>query len=111
MAESERRIARRFKLHIPIRIHDPREPVGSEEELKSINISDQGIYFESNLEFIVGQLVEVLVKMPNRFTVKQQIECCFTGHVTHTKPLSTPHGFSGVGVHFIYFEPVLRASC
>lgn len=106
MVASERRIARRLKLHIPIRIHDPRTPPGSEEDLKSVNISDQGIYFESSFAFIVGQLVEVLVTMPNRFTGKQRNECCFTGQVTHTKPLCTPLGLSGVGVHFLYFEPM-----
>jgi PilZ domain len=106
MAASERRITRRFKLHVPIRIHDPRAPTGSEAEVKAVNISDQGVYFESNLGFIVGQLVEVLVMMPNRFTGKRGNECCFTGQVVHMQPLSTPAGFSGVGVHFLYFEPV-----
>jgi hypothetical protein len=105
MAASERRITRRFKLHIPLRVYNPRAPTGSGEQLKSINISDQGVYFESNLTLIVGQLVEVLVMMPSRFTGKQGNRCCFTGRVTHMEPLNAPAGFSGVGVHFLYFEP------
>jgi hypothetical protein len=50
--------------------------------------------------------VEVLVMMPNRFTGNRRNQCCFTGQVVHMKPLNTPVGFSGVGVHFLYFEPV-----
>jgi hypothetical protein len=55
-------------------------------------------------------LVEVLVMMPDRFTEKQRNECCFTGQVTHIEQKSAPMGLSGVGVHFLYFEPVSPAS-
>ena len=101
MAASERRIARRFKLRIPLRFHRLNTLCERDQGENSINISSSGIYFTTNLPLSVGEAVDILLKMPKQITGTHGIESCFTGWVTHVESTKLPEGYSGVGVQFL----------
>jgi hypothetical protein len=101
MATSERRIARRFKLRIPLRFHRLNTLCERDQGENSINISSSGIYFTTNLPLSVGEAVDILLKMPKQIAGTHGIESCFTGWVTHVESTKLPEGYSGVGVQFL----------
>jgi PilZ domain len=103
MTTSERRIARRFKVRIPLRFHRLNTLSERDQGENSINISSSGIYFTTNLPLSVGEAVEVLLKMPKRITGIRGVERCFTGWVTHIESTKLPEGYSGVGVQLLCY--------
>jgi len=106
MAVSERRITRRLKLHVPLRFHGLDMPAENDCAATSINISGQGVYFETSLALTVGQAVEIKLRMPSQFAEGRDRECCFTGRVMRIESMTAQPGCSGIGVHFLYYEPV-----
>jgi hypothetical protein len=104
MAISDRRIARRFKLRVPLRFQNIDTHPKSRHAAKSINVSTSGVYFETDLKLKVGQVVEVRMRMPKRVAGKLTNERCFTGRVVHIEPKKIPPGHTGIGVYFLYYE-------
>jgi hypothetical protein len=109
MPVSEHRIAPRFKLHAPMFFH--RVETSSEEEHKAntINISIHGIYFATEIFLQVGESVEILLGMPARVMGARVGIRRFLGRVTHIESMDAVPGISGIGVHLLYFERVIRA--
>ena len=104
MTTSERRIAHRIKLRVPLRFHRLNTLSERDQGENSINISSSGIYFTTNLPLSVGEAVEVLLKMPKRITGTHGVKRCFTGWVTHIESEKLPEGYSGVGVQFLCYQ-------
>src|SRR5260370_23267614 len=76
-----------------------------EHRAESVNLSQRGIYFATKSALCKGEIVEVLLKMPEEVSGEETTEWRCTGHVA---PVDSPTGKLGVGVQFYCYE-VARA--
>src|SRR5882672_4319406 len=106
MSVSERRIARRFILNVPLQLLPIKGPSQAAWAVETMNISTRGVYFTTDLPLCQGQLVQVLLQMPKEITGNVVNERCFTGRVAHVHPNGFADGMSGVAVQFLYHEEI-----
>jgi len=103
MSVSERRIARRFILNVPLQLLPIKAPSQAARTVETMNISTRGVYFTTDLPLCQGQLVQVLLQMPKEITGNVVNARRFTGRVAHVDPNGFANGMSGVGVQFLYY--------
>jgi PilZ domain-containing protein len=103
MTSTERRLAARFNLKLPVRVRIPKSIV-PEQWAESLNVSPRGIYFVTDLSLQKGMAVQVAFEMPEEVTKKPASEWRCTGHVVHIQPNGSPQGAIGVGVAFDCYE-------
>jgi len=60
---SERRVARRFTMSLPLRVL-AREPRNSELRVQTRDVSYQGLYFLAEEPFEVGSEIEFVITLP-----------------------------------------------
>jgi len=84
MSESDRRLAPRYNLKIPLRIQPIGEPKAAERAADSEDVSTRGIYFLSDLSFPVGTPLQIKLRMPPEVTGKTSREWNCTGRVVRT---------------------------
>ncbi len=75
-----------------------------EERAASVNVSLRGIYFATKQPLCEGEIVEVLLKMPEEVSGEQSTEWRCTGHVVRVEPFDPAKGKLGVGVLFYCYE-------
>jgi Tfp pilus assembly protein PilZ len=75
-----------------------------EHRAKSVNVSRRGIYFNTKTPLSEGEVVEVLLKMPEEVTGEETTEWRCTGHVVRVEPSDATEGKLGVGVQFYCYE-------
>jgi hypothetical protein len=102
MTRTERRLAERFGLKIPLRVRIAK-PAALDHTAESLNISTRGISFATDLPLCKGTPVHVAFEMPEQVTCKPASEWRCTGHVVHVQPNGSPHG-AIVGVGFDCYE-------
>ena len=68
-----------------------------EQSCQTINVSMLGAYFSAEVAPEVGDLVQVLIALPEKVTGKQTAHYCFTARVVHVEA-------GGVGVNFYSYE-------
>ncbi len=103
MTRTERRLAERFDLKIPLRLRIAKS--GSlEHTVESLNVSTRGILFAADLSLCKGTPVHLAFEMPEVITHKPTSEWRCTGHVVHVQPNGSPHGATRVGVRFDCYE-------
>jgi PilZ domain len=105
MTRTERRLAERFSLRIPLRFRIAKSALDHTAE--SLNISTRGIYFATDLALYKGTPVHLIFEMPEEVSHKPASEWRCTGHVVHVEPNSSSQGATCVGVRFDCYE-VLR---
>ena len=103
MTRTERRIAERFGLKIPLRVRIAK-PAALEEIVESLNVSTRGISFVTDLPLCKGTPVHIAFEMPEEITHKPTSEWRCTGHVVHVQPNCSPQGATCVGVRFDCYE-------
>jgi hypothetical protein len=103
MTRTERRLAKRFGLKIPLRVRIAKS-AAPEHTAESLNISTRGIYFATDLPLCKGTPVHLAFEMPEEVTDKPASEWRCTGHVVHVQPNSSPQGATCVGVRFDCYE-------
>src|SRR6266852_10001771 len=103
MTHTERRIAERFSLKIPLRLRIAK-PAPQERIVESLNVSTRGISFATDLPLSKGMPVHLAFEMPEEVTHKPSSEWRCTGHVVHVEPNSSPRGATRVGVRFDCYE-------
>jgi len=93
-------MARRFSLNVPLFISDWKFPA-NEREVESANISESGVYFETDAPPKEGTMLRLRLEVPREIAgeVRTQWQC--TGKVMRVQPIG--HG-QGVGVRFDYYE-------
>src|SRR5258708_1691102 len=106
MPGTERRLAERFALKIPLRVRIA-TGVALDHTAESLNISTRGIYFATDLPLCKGTPVHLVFEMPEEVTHKPTSEWRCTGHVVHLQPDSSPQGVTCAGVGFDGSEPLL----
>jgi hypothetical protein len=75
-----------------------------EHRAESVNLSQRGIYFATKSSLCKGEIVEVLLKMPEEVSGEETTEWRCTGHVVRVEPFDAPTGKLGVGVQFYCYE-------
>ena len=106
MTRTERRLAQRLDLKIPLRVRMAKS-AAPEHAAESLNISKRGIYFATDLPLTKGTPVYLAFQMPEEVTHKPASEWRCTGHVVHVQPNSSPKGSTCVGVRFDCYEVLL----
>jgi hypothetical protein len=104
MATAESRITPRYKIETPFTFRRIEVPSEGERHAKALDISTRGVYFTTNLAMRVGEVVELLLRMPRQVAGSNSPLRRFVGRVTHVDSNSLPQGQSGVGVHLLYWE-------
>ena len=103
MTRTERRLAKRFGLKIPLRVRIAKS-AALEYTAESLNISTRGIYFATDLPVSKGTPVHLTFEMPEEVTHKPASEWHCTGHVVHVEPNSSSQRATCVGVEFVCYE-------
>jgi hypothetical protein len=99
----DRRSSRRHNVKTALRVRVWNSAV-PEHRAESINVSLRGIYFATKAPVCQGEIVEVLLKMPEEVSGEQTTEWRCTGHVVRVEPADGPEGKLGVGVQFYGYE-------
>jgi len=107
MKPSDRRLAQRFLLSIPVFVHEWKT-MTPEKKVESVNISESGVYFETDTPPREGAAVQIRLEMPREITGDATAEWRCTGKVVGVRPTCSPGGSLGVGVRFDYYE-IMRA--
>jgi PilZ domain len=98
--ERDRRSVPRHILKTPLRVR-PRNSDSPEERTESENVSEKGVFFALNTPLKKGDMVQVLLKMPESVTGSATTEWHCTGHVVRTELRGKR---TGVGVQFDSYE-------
>jgi Tfp pilus assembly protein PilZ len=105
--ESERRISLRLPLKTALRVRVWKSGSG-QRSTESVNLSQTGAFFATDVPIAIGSAIEILLKMPEQVTGKPATEWRCSGHVVRLQPVDTPQGKFGVGIEFDYYE-ILRS--
>jgi hypothetical protein len=99
----DRRVSRRhgFKIPLRVRIWKSQE---SEQQAESLNLSQHGVFFATDLPIREGETVEILFRMPEEITEEPATEWLCTGHVVRVVRVDSSRGQMGVGVQFDCYE-------
>jgi hypothetical protein len=100
---SDRRLARRFDLHVPFRLRLRGVEV-AEQHLRSDNVSQRGILFATDMELSKGATVDVLLEMPEEVTGVPSAQWLCTGHVVRVEKKDLETGEHGLAVQFDFYE-------
>jgi hypothetical protein len=103
MKLSDRRLAHRFRLNIPLYIR-PWKSEGPEQKVESVNVSECGVYFETDTPPLDGAMIQVRLEMPTEITGHPPDEWRCAGKVVHIHHQSSPGALRGVSVRFDYYE-------
>lgn len=97
--ERDRRLSHRHSVRtaLRVRVWNSARP---EHRAESVNLSLRGIYFSTKTPLCEGEIVEVLLKMPEEVSGEETTEWRCTGHVVRVEPFDAVKGKLGVGVQF-----------
>ena len=99
----DRRYAKRFNIKTALRVRVWKADV-PEKRAESLNLSQRGIFFATDSLVAKGEVLEILLKMPEEITGEPTTEWRCTGHVVRIEPMDSPRGRFGVGVHFYCYD-------
>jgi hypothetical protein len=101
--ERDRRLSHRHSVRtaLRVRVWNSAQP---EHRAESVNVSLRGIYFNTRTPLCEGEVVEVLLKMPEEVSGEETTEWRCTGHVVRVEPFDAAEGKLGVGVQFYCYE-------
>ena len=100
---TDRRLARRHSLQMPIRLR-MRGVELPDTKLKSENISQRGIFFSADLELARGATVDVLLEMPEEVTGVPTAHWLCTGRIVRVERKGPEGAAKGVAVQFDFYE-------
>lgn len=105
----DRRSAHRLSLKIPVRYRIG--PTDASEHLSaSEDVSERGIFFQTDQQASVGTVVELLVEMPRQINGSSACPWICRGHVVRIDPINRTSNSRGVGVEFDCYEVLLQES-
>lgn len=99
----DRRFSQRHDVKTALRVRVWKSGL-PEERAESLNLSQRGIFFASNSRLAEGEIVEILLKMPEEITGQPTTEWRCTGHVVRVESPGLPKGKFRVGVQFYCYE-------
>jgi PilZ domain len=104
MSSNERRIDTRVNIRVPLRFRSLSTPSLPEQNAESENISQRGIYFETDALLKVGTPLEVSLRMPQELAGKFSSDVRCMARVVHVRPNPQAGGRSGIGLHIERYE-------
>jgi len=104
---SERRVARRFTMSLPLRVL-PREPRNSELRVQTRDVSYQGLYFLAEEPFEVGTEIEFVITLPQQVAQTSDVEIRCRGQIVRVEAASD--GRLGVAAKIERYEFVPAAA-
>ena len=99
----DRRLTERYPIKTAVRVRVWKADA-PEKKAVSLNLSQRGIFFLSDSLVAKGEILEILLKMPEEITGEPTTEWRCTGHVVRVEPMESPKGKFGVGVHFYCYD-------
>jgi hypothetical protein len=99
----DRRRAQRHHVQTALRIRLWKSKL-PEQRAESIDLSERGTFFVTDMPLHEGEAIEVLLKMPKEITGEPTTEWLCTGLVVRVQPVDSPNGKIGVGVRFDCYE-------
>jgi hypothetical protein len=108
MRLSDRRLAHRFSLAIPLFIREWKT-TAPEKRVQSVNVSERGVYFVTDTPVVEGTMLQIRLAMPMEITGSASAEWRCTGKVMGVQPTNSVGAPLGVRVRFDYYE-VVRAA-
>jgi PilZ domain len=103
MKLSDRRLAQRFHLNIPLYVRAWNSK-GPEQRVESVNVSECGAYFETDTPPSEGAMMQIRLDMPREISGDLTVEWRCTGKVMRVQPANFPGALLGVSVRFDYYE-------
>jgi hypothetical protein len=103
MKLSDRRLAQRFSLAVTVYIRAWKSQA-PEQKVESTNISECGVYFETDTPQREGAMMQLRLEMPKEITGNPTVEWRCTGKVMRVQPASSSGALLGVSVRFDYYE-------
>ena len=100
---TDHRLSRRRKLKTPLRLRIWKSGP-AEENAESVDLSEGGIFFATDILLDIGSAVEILLKMPEEIRGKPAARWRCTGRVVRIEPAESLRGNLGVGVQFDYYQ-------
>jgi Tfp pilus assembly protein PilZ len=101
--ESDRRMSRRYPLKTVLRVR-VRQSDAAELRAESEDLSQRGVFFNTDLPLSPGAALDLLVDMPEEVTGVPAAQWLCTGHVVRVVPAQLPERPRGVGVQFDFYE-------
>jgi c-di-GMP-binding flagellar brake protein YcgR len=98
---SERRVARRFTMSLPLRVL-PREPRNSELRAQTRDVSYQGLYFLAEEPFEVGSEIEFVITLPQQVAQTGDVDIRCRGQIVRVESVS--EGRLGVAAKIERYE-------
>jgi c-di-GMP-binding flagellar brake protein YcgR len=98
---SERRVARRFTMSLPLRVL-AREPRNSELRAQTRDVSYQGLYFLAEEPFEVGTEIEFVITLPQQVAQTGDVDIRCRGQIVRVE--STSNGRLGVAAQIERYE-------
>ena len=99
----DRRSSQRHNIKTALRVRVWKSGL-PEERAESVNLSQRGVFFLADCRLAKGEIIEVLLKMPEEVTGQPTTEWRCTGHVVRTEHVDSPKDKFGIGVHFYCYE-------
>ena len=99
----ERRVVERHNLKTALRVRIWKSTL-PEQRAESINLSERGIFFATDIPLHQGEAIEILLKMPEEVTGEPTTEWRCTGLVVRVQRIDSPKGKLGIGVRFDCYE-------
>ena len=99
--ESERRIARRFLMTLPLRVL-PREAQNQELRAQTRDVSYRGLYFLADASFEVGSEFEFVLTLPQQMSQSGDVDIRCCGQVVRVE--SSSNGRLGIAAKIQRYE-------
>jgi len=103
MRLSDRRLAQRFRLNIPLYIRAWKSQA-PERKVESVNVSECGAYFETDTPPCEGEMIQIRLEMPKEITGNPTAEWRCAAKIVRVQPASASSTLMGVSVRFDYYE-------
>ena len=104
MHASDRRLAPRFRIHIPLHFQLAKSSASEPEcAAETLDVSSRGVRMETDAPPGVGSILLVRLRLPEMIVGWRVPEWRVTGHVVHVESAGDPGKF-GVGVQFHFYE-------
>ena len=104
---SERRVARRFTMSLPLRVL-PREARSSELRTQTRDVSYQGLYFLAEAEFEVGSEIEFVLTLPKQIAQSTEVDIRCRGQIVRVD--ANADGHVGVAAKIDRYEFIPAAA-
>jgi hypothetical protein len=103
MQLSDRRWAQRYCLTVPLYIREWKSPA-PEQRVESLNVSECGVYFETDAPPRTGSMMHIRLEMPEQVTGNRAVEYRCIGKVMRVEQPGPLGRLRGVSVRFDYWE-------